>query len=155
MLESENRVAERSKEKKFMDLNKIEEMARRRGRPFRLLIVDDEPYVRDVFKEFCEISDFVSADLAKNGQDAVEMASRQEYDLVTMDLIMPEMAGVEAVAKIKEMRPHLPVIVITGNATEHLVNQAGIKGADALLYKPVMLEDFVNEIAATLRKSVP
>ena len=76
-----------------------------------------------------------------------------DYDLVTMDLIMPEMAGVEAVARIKEIKPYLPIIIVTGNATEKLVNEAGVRGAASLLYKPVMLKDFVNEIIVTLEKS--
>jgi len=73
---------------------------------------------------------------------------------VTMDLIMPEMSGVEAVTKIKEIKPHLPVIVITGNATESLVRQAGVKGANSLMYKPVMMENFVDEVVLTFEKSV-
>jgi two-component system response regulator PilR (NtrC family) len=138
-----------------MEIHKIEEMARRRGKPFRILIVDDEPRVRDVFKEFCEITHSVEVDLAVDGLDAVSKVGKADYDLVTMDLIMPEMAGVEAVARIKEIRPYLPVIIITGNATERLINQAGVKGATSLMYKPVMLEDFVDEVIRALEKGIP
>jgi two-component system chemotaxis response regulator CheY len=137
-----------------MNIKKIENMAKRRGKPFKILIVDDEPYIRDIFKEFCEITNSVEVDLAQNGFDAVNKISQNAYDLVTMDLIMPEMAGVEAVAKIKENFPHLPVIVITGNATERLITRAGVSGADSLLYKPVMLDDFVDEVANTLEKNL-
>ncbi len=137
----------------MIKLNKIEEMARQRGRSFRILIVDDEPRVQDVFKEFCTITPSVEVDLAANGLDAINKVRANNYDLVTMDLIMPEMAGVEAVAKIKEIKPHLPVIIITGNATERLINQAGIRGAASLLYKPVLLEDFVDEVTLALQKS--
>ncbi len=135
-----------------MNIERIEKLAGQRGRAFRILIVDDEPKVREVFKEFCELTRSVEVEMAENGTAAVEMVQVAEYDLVTMDLIMPEMAGVEAVARIKEIRPHLPVIVITGNATERLIHQAGIKGASSVLYKPVMLEHFVDEIAATLER---
>jgi CheY-like chemotaxis protein len=137
-----------------MNIKKIEEMARRRGKAFRVLIVDDEPRVRDVFAAFCEISKSVEVDVAENGAVAVEKVKNADYDLVTMDLIMPEMSGVEAVAKIKEIRPHLPVIVITGNATERLVKQAGVQGAGSLLYKPVLMEDFVDEVIASFEKTL-
>lgn len=90
--------------------------------------------------------------MAENGADAVEKVKNSEYDLVTMDLIMPEMAGVEAVAKIREMKPHMPVIIITGNATERLINQAGLKGAASLLLKPVRLDDFVDEVITALQR---
>lgn len=129
-------------------------MARKLGRPFRVLIVDDEPDILNVFKEFCEITDSVSVELSANGLDAMGKIEKNNYDLVTMDLVMPEMAGVEAVAKIRETKPHLPIIIITGNATDRLVNQAGLKGADALLYKPVLLDEFVEEVAAALQRNL-
>lgn len=138
---------------KNLDLTKIEAMSQQRGKPFRILVVDDEPRVRDVFKEFCEVTRSVEVDIAVNGLEAVEKVKGGEYDLVTMDLIMPEMAGVEAVSRIKELKPYLPIIIVTGNATEKLVNEAGVRGAASLLYKPVMLKDFVNEIIVTLEKS--
>ena len=141
-------------ERFIMNIEKIEQLAKKRGRAFKVLIVDDEPRVRDIFKEFCELSNFVEVDTADNGTDAIEKVKNIDYDLVTMDLIMPEMAGVEAVSKIKEQKPHLPVIVITGNATDRLVNQAGVQGASSLMYKPVMLENFMDELTATFEKSL-
>lgn len=137
-----------------MDTKKIESLARQKGRAFKVLIVDDEPRVRDIFKQFCEITGSVEVDMAENGSEAVEKIRESDYDLVTMDLIMPEMSGVEAVTKIKEIKPHLPVIVITGNATESLVRQAGVKGANSLMYKPVMMENFVDEVVLAFEKSV-
>lgn len=137
-----------------MDFEKIEDLARKKGRSFRVLIVDDEPKVRDVFKQFCEISSAVEVDMAENGAEALEKIQNNDYDLVTMDLIMPEMSGVEAVTKIKEVKPRLPVIVITGNATERLVTEAGLQGASSLLYKPVMMENFIEEVITTFEKSV-
>jgi len=138
---------------KTLDLDRIEALALERGKKFKVLIVDDEPRVRDVFKEFCEISESVEVDVAENGVEAVEKVQEGNYDLVTMDLIMPEMSGVEAVARIKEVKPYLPVIIITGNATEKLVNKAGLKGASSLLYKPVLMENFVDEVVSTFEKS--
>jgi len=135
-----------------LNIEKIEKMADRKGRSFKILIVDDEPKILDVFRDFCELTKSVEVDVAENGNDALTKIKDTEYDLVTMDLIMPEMAGVEAVAKIKDTRPYLPIIIITGNATEKLIHQAGIKGASSILYKPVMLEDFVDEVTTTLER---
>ncbi len=135
-----------------MDVKKIEELARKRGRAFKVLIVDDEPRVRDIFKEFCEISDSVTVDQAENGAEALEKVKNNDYDLVTMDLIMPEMSGIDAVAKIREVKPHLPVIIITGNATDRLVRQAGVEGASSLLYKPVIMENFFDEVICSFER---
>jgi len=137
-----------------MNIEKIEELAKQKGRSFRVLIVDDEPKVRDVFRQFCEISNSVVVEMAENGAEAVEKIKNNEYDLVTMELIMPEMSGVDAVTQIKEVKPYLPVIIITGNATEKLVTQAGLEGASSLLYKPVLMDNFMDEVIATFEKAV-
>ncbi|HHI03092.1 MAG: response regulator [Candidatus Zixiibacteriota bacterium] len=136
-----------------MDVKRIEKMVTERGKAFKILIVDDEPRIREIFRDFCELTNSVEVDLAENGADAVSKVENSNYDLVTMDLIMPEMAGVEAVSRIKNIRPHLPVIVITGNATERLVNQVGVKGASSILYKPVLLDNFIDEVVSTLERS--
>ncbi len=136
-----------------MDVKKVEKMVAERGKAFKVLIVDDEPRIREIFRDFCELTNSVEVDMAENGADAVNKVENGNYDLVTMDLIMPEMAGVEAVSKIKNIKPHLPVIVITGNATERLVNQAGVKGASSILYKPVLLDNFIDEVISTLERS--
>ena len=86
------------------------------------------------------------------GEEAIEKIRNNSYDLVTLDLIMPEMSGLDVLSAIKKFSPQVPVIVITGNATDRLVNEAGVMGACRVMYKPVLLEDFVGEIASTLGK---
>ncbi len=133
-----------------VNLQKLEELARKQGRPFRVLIVDDEKRVQGVFRDFCKLTDAFDVELANTGFEAVEKVKVNKYDLITMDLIMPDMSGLEAVTAIKEMSPGVPIVIITGNATEKLVRQAGIQGACRVMYKPVMLEDFVAELTSTL-----
>lgn len=133
-----------------VDLHELEQLARHRGQPFKVLIVDDEKWVREVFSDFCRLSDAFDVELANTGTEAIEKVKANKYDLITIDLIMPEMSGLEALSVIKEISPGVPIMVITGNATEKLVLQAGVQGACRVLYKPVMLEDFVMELASTL-----
>ena len=133
-----------------IDLHELEHLARQRGQPFKVLIVDDEKWVREVFRDFCRLTDAFDVELANTGAEAIEKVKVSKYDLITMDIIMPEMSGVEALTIIKEMSPGVPIMVITGNATEKLVHQAGIQGACRVMYKPVMLEDFVAELTSTL-----
>lgn len=131
-------------------LENLSRIAREKGKPFKILIVDDEPWVRDVFKDFCDLTDAFEVDLADSGAKAVEMIADQQYDLVTMDLIMPEMSGLDALEKIKELAPRTPVVVVTGNATEKLVNKAGVLGACQVMYKPVMLDDFIEALNSNM-----
>ena len=133
-----------------VDVHALEQAARQRGQPFKVLIVDDEQWVQEVFRDFCRLTDAFDVELAETGVQAIEKVKVNKYDLITMDLIMPEMSGLEALIIIKEISPGVPIVVITGNATEKLVHQAGVQGACRVMYKPVMLEDFIAELTSTL-----
>lgn len=133
-----------------VNFNRLNQLAAERGAPFKVLIVDDEQWVRDVFKEFCELSTAFDVDLASNGKEALEKINCNRYDLVTLDLIMPEYSGLEVLTELKKITPNIPVMVITGNATEKIINEAGVMGACSVLYKPIMLESFIAELTATL-----
>lgn len=132
------------------DLNRLTKSVQERGRPYRVLIVDDEPWVREVFKDFCELTDAVDVELATDGADAIDKLSAQEFDLVALDLIMPEMSGLEVLISIKKTTPKTPVMIITGNATDKIINQAGVLGACRVVMKPVALEHFVSELTSAL-----
>jgi len=132
------------------DIDKLNQMAQRQGRPYRVLIVDDEPWVQEVFRDFCELTDAIDVELAASGEEALNKVTTAEYDLITLDLIMPEMSGLDVLTAIKKSAPRVPVMVITGNATDSLVTRAGILGACRVMYKPIMLETFVSELAAAL-----
>lgn len=134
----------------LVNFDKLSQLAQQRGTPFRVLIVDDERWVRDVFKEFCELTDAFVVDLAGTGSEAIEMVKQTEYDLITLDLIMPEMSGIDVLTALKEITPKVPVMIVTGNATDKIINQAGVMGACRVMYKPIMLESFINELTSTL-----
>lgn len=134
----------------LINLDKLSKEAANRGAPFSVLVVDDEHWVRDVLRSFCELSDAFKVDLAGSGREALEKIQGSEYDLVTLDLIMPDLSGLEVLSKAKKMKPDMPVMIITGNATNKIVNRAGVMGACRVLYKPIMLEVFVAELTSTL-----
>lgn len=135
-----------------VNLDEITQQAKERGAPFRILIVDDEQWVREVFRDFCGVTEAFKVDMAADGAEAIRMAGESDYDLVTLDLIMPETSGLEALTEIKRVSPQVPIMVITGNATDRLVNQAGVLGACKVMYKPIRLEDFIAELTSALIK---
>jgi len=120
--------------------------------PQTILVIDDEKRIRDIYKEFCDLTEALNVELAHSGEDAINKINNTIFDLVTLDLIMPEMSGLDVLNSIKQASPQLPVMVITGNATNRLVNEAGVMGACKVLYKPVMLEDFLEEVTSALGK---
>ena len=129
---------------------KLARMAQERGHPFRVLIIDDEKWVREVFHDFCQLTDAFEVELAASGPDGLELVEQNSYDLITVDLIMPEMSGLDVLTRIKEIRPRVPVMVITGNATDKLITEAGVLGACRVMYKPLELEEFVTELTSAL-----
>ena len=74
---------------------------------------------------------------AKNGQEAVEMAEKNTYDIVLMDIKMPIMDGLEATKAIKEKFPDLPIVALTANAFDSDRQLALEAGCNDFLSKPV------------------
>jgi CheY-like chemotaxis protein len=77
---------------------------------------------------------------AKNGQEAVEMADKAEYDIVLMDIKMPIMDGLEATKAIKAKFPDLPIVALTANAFDSDRQLALEAGCNDFLSKPVSSE---------------
>ena len=87
---------------------------------------------------------------AKNGQEAVEMIEKGDYDIILMDIKMPVMDGLEATKVIKEKHPNLPIIALTANAFDSDRQLAIEAGCDDFLSKPVSSESCLK----TIRKFV-
>ena len=108
----------------------------------RVLIADDSAFMRKVLSDlFTEAPDFEVAGVAFNGKDAVEKALRLKPDLLTMDVNMPVMDGLQATMKIRSYARQdaqsLPIIALTANALdeeEHICLEAGM---NARLTKPI------------------
>lgn len=85
-------------------------------------------------------------DRAKNGQEAVEMVDKSDFDIVLMDIKMPVMDGLEATKAIKEKYPNLPIVALTANAFDSDRQLAFDAGCDDFLSKPVSSEACLNTI---------
>ena len=78
----------------------------------RILVVEDESEIRNFLKKSLEAECF-TVDTADNGEEAVEMAKANVYDLITMDYTMPKMNGLEALKEIRKSKDHIPVLMLS------------------------------------------
>lgn len=118
----------------------------------RILVVDDEEDLRVVFQKYLENSGHVVV-IAANGEEAVEKARKERFDLVLMDLMMPVMGGFEAISRIREMKdiPFTPIIIISALETSGDIEKGLKLGADEYVVKPVDRTSFNARVAAMLR----
>lgn len=108
-----------------------------------VLIADDNVDFCQNLKRIVEQLGY-SAATAFDGIEAVEKASEKKLDLIIMDIKMPNMDGVEAFKKIKEISPKTPVVLITAYATDAVIEEALRDGAFGCLHKPLDFEDFLS-----------
>lgn len=102
----------------------------------RILIVDDDPNVRDFLKLFLKFKGYRDVLTADKGQDALEAVSKEEIALVLLDIMLPDVNGMEVLRRIKESRPGLPIIMITGYPDEEKAGELLKQGAYDYIVKP-------------------
>ncbi|NTV42303.1 MAG: FAD-dependent oxidoreductase, partial [Syntrophobacteraceae bacterium] len=117
---------------------------------FHVLVVDDELIVRESVREWLDDEGF-SVETAESGFEAVEKLKSTEYQLMFLDVKMPGMDGVEVIKQAKEMRPELPVVMITAYATVENAVEAMKLGAVDYLMKPFDIEALVNSVIQRFR----
>jgi CheY-like chemotaxis protein len=112
----------------------------------RILVVDDEPFVCDAVKMMLNFDGHV-VETANNGKEALALFDQGQFDLVITDFAMPSMKGDELAAAIKARAPNQPVVMITAYA--EMLQTAGhpLKGVDAVISKPFLLENLREAIA--------
>lgn len=116
----------------------------------RVLIVDDAAIIRMMIRGILEFNGIEIAGEAKNGKEAVEMYKELKPDAVTMDIIMPEMDGVEALKRILEYDPDAKVVMVTAiDQREKLMESIRIGACDYIV-KPFEEERVISAIKKAL-----
>ena len=112
----------------------------------KILIVDDAAFMRLTIKTILEKNGFEVIGEAKNGLEAIEKYTTLKPDVVTMDITMPEMSGVEAVREIKKKDSKAKVVMVSAMGQESLVREAIISGATSFIVKPFQEEQLVKTL---------
>ncbi len=123
--------------------------------PIRVLIVDDHGVVRMGLRTFFEqIDDIEVVGEASDGSEGVAVARRLTPDVVLMDLLMPVMDGITAIARIKEEQPEIEIVAMTSFIEEEKVTAALEAGASGYLLKDAEADEVANAVRAAFNGEV-
>ena len=121
----------------------------------KMLIVDDEEKIRAVVREYAEFEEFEVTE-ARDGMEAVALCRENDYDIIIMDVMMPEMDGLEAAKAIRALdRPDaktIPIIAMTANVFKEDLEKCLAAGMNAHLSKPLDAETMKRTISEQLQK---
>ncbi|ONN27214.1 chemotaxis protein CheY [Thermosipho affectus] len=112
----------------------------------KILIVDDAAFMRMMLKDIITKAGHEVVGEAANGKEAVEKYKELKPDIVTMDITMPEMNGIEAIKEIKKIDPNATVIVCSAMGQQAMVIEAIQAGAKDFIVKPFQAARVIEAI---------
>ncbi|MFK5986375.1 MAG: EAL domain-containing protein [Pseudomonadota bacterium] len=110
-----------------------------------ILAVDDDPIMRTCVADLLEAYGYTCS-LAENGKQALQLLEKQQFDILLLDLMMPEMNGHQVMANVKGKYPSLDIIIVSGDATFKNAAQALRLGAKDFITKPYKPDDLIKSI---------
>ena len=115
--------------------------------PLKVLIVDDEEELVSALVERLELRAFQARGVT-SGSKALEILRSEDYDVVLLDVKMPGIGGLEVIRQIKETKPRLEVVLLTGHGSVKSVEEGMALGAFDYLMKPVKIESLTRVLTA-------
>jgi two-component system chemotaxis response regulator CheY len=110
----------------------------------RAIVVDDSSFQRTIVTNTIDTW-FDVIGTAADGKEAIEVFREKRPEIVTMDIMMPEMNGIESLRRIKEISPETTVVMITSVSQDEKMREAARAGADGYVTKPVTTEELKDE----------
>ncbi|MBI3872798.1 MAG: response regulator [candidate division Zixibacteria bacterium] len=120
-------------------------------KPTRVLIVDDEQFVRDLLQDFFTKTD-CTVHAARDGNAAIAACRSEQFDVALVDLKMPGKTGLEVLAEVRRIDPALPVILMTGYPTIDSSIEAIRHGAYDYIIKPFKLQQLKELVDRAVRE---
>lgn len=116
----------------------------------RILVVDDDEDIQETLKSLLTRKGY-AVDVARDGATAIKMSESTPYNVVLLDMVLPDMEGTQLLVKLKPTTPKTRKIMITGHASLDNAVRALNMGADAYLIKPVSPPDLIKTIEDQLK----
>jgi len=114
-----------------------------------ILVIDDDKSILQIFTRILQKQGY-NTDTAETGQEALDKLQNQGYDLALTDVKLPDMSGIDLLAKMHTARPDMVIIAITGFPSLEDATKALDRGAAAYLVKPVKAQELIGLVAEKL-----
>jgi CheY-like chemotaxis protein len=114
-----------------------------------ILVADDDPLVRDLLMQFLSLRGYRVTG-AKDGAEVLQLVEQSAPDLILLDLLMPETAGIDVLQHLREHEYHGGIIVMTGSHNQEILEDAWALGPQEVLSKPIDLERLLTAIQLVL-----
>ena len=121
------------------------------ARKLSVLIIDDEESIRKSLSIILNENGY-DADSAKNGEEAIKKTAERYYNILLIDIVLPDINGVELLTRIRDAKPKMRKIIMTGNPSLQNAVDALNRGADAYVMKPLEIEKILAIINEQLEK---
>jgi DNA-binding NtrC family response regulator len=115
-----------------------------------ILVVDDEAGPRESLRMI--LKPRYEVHTASNGQEALRLIQDEEFDVVTLDLNMPGLSGIDVLKEIKKLKPNMEIIVITGYGTLANAQEAIRFGAGDFISKPFNVAEIISIVAKSFER---
>jgi len=135
---------------KPFEIEKVVETIERVLKTILVLIVDDRYEDRETLKDILEDKGYKVIE-ADSGYKAIELVKKGKYNIILLDIKMPDIDGVKTFEEIHRINPNVPVIMVTGYSAEELVQEALNKGAYACITKPFDIEKILSVMEKVLK----
>ncbi|MCR5829041.1 MAG: response regulator [Lachnospiraceae bacterium] len=112
----------------------------------RILIIDDSPFIFKEVSATLEGHDYEIVGHAKNGEDGIRMAQELKPDVITLDIVMPGMDGIEAAKKLIEIEPGIKIVMLSSLCDYDTVNEVEGLGLKYLVSKPIEKEVLLDTL---------
>jgi len=117
----------------------------------KILLVEDQTELRELVRDFLEENGYVVEE-AKDGKEALEKTSMNEYDCIVLDLNLPEVDGIEVAKRLREKGSTVPIIMLTARSQIYDKLTGFDTGADDYITKPFDMKELLARIKAVLRR---
>ncbi len=116
------------------------------GTPITFMSVDDSPITRKMIKKALEPEGFLFMGEAGNGKEALELYSQIKPDVITMDVTMPIMDGLDAAGAIKQINPGQRIIMLSAMGDDDIIADAKSRGINHFCSKPFKAAEMVEKV---------